>query len=157
MLDARRDGDLVICARTDAAGVEGLDAAIERSRLYMAAGADMAKPMGADTVEEIKRVIREVGGPHMATISQAAGGKHRDLGELEAAGVASVTFPSVALFAAAQAVRDTVATLKRERSLAGLSCKLMPLPDYYGLIGLAAQLAREEGYDRAAEVIARSS
>src|SRR6266700_2129923 len=64
MLDARRDLDLVICARTDAVGVEGLDAAIARSQLYIAAGADMAKPMGADTVEEIKRVLREVPGPH---------------------------------------------------------------------------------------------
>ena len=155
MLDARRDGDLVICARTDAAAVEGLDAAIARAALYMAAGADMAKPMGADTVEEIKRVIREVPGPHMATISQAAGGKHRDLGELEAAGVAAVTFPSVALFAAAQAVRDAVASLKSERLLAGLGAKLMPLPDYYELVGLNVQLAREEGYDRAAEALVR--
>jgi len=153
MLDARRDGDLVICARTDAASVEGLDAAIERGALYMAAGADMAKPMGADTVDEIRRVIREVPGPHMATISQAAGGKHRDLGELEAAGVAAVTFPSVALFAAAQAVREVVGTLKRERSLAGLGGKLLPLPDYYELVGLKAQLAREEGYDRDAEAL----
>jgi len=156
MLDARRDSDLVICARTDAAAVEGLDAAIARGALYVAAGADMAKPMGADTVEEIKRVISEVGGPHMATISQAAGGKQRDLGELEAAGVAAVTFPSVALFAAAQAVRDAVGTLKRERSLAPLGGKLMPLPDYYELVGLKAQLAREESYDRAAAALARS-
>src|ERR1700745_2530261 len=37
MLDARRDGDLVICARTDAAGVVGLDAAIERCQLFMEA------------------------------------------------------------------------------------------------------------------------
>src|SRR5215472_14959452 len=154
MLDARRDGDLVICARTDAAAVEGLDAAIARAALYMAAGADMAKPMGADTVEEIKRVIREVPGPHMATISQAAGGKHRDLGELEAAGVAAVTFPSVALFAAAQAVRQAVARLERDRSLAGVSERLMPLPDYYELIGLKAQLEREESYDRAAAALA---
>jgi methylisocitrate lyase len=150
MLDARRDRDLVICARTDAAAVEGLDAAIARASLYMAAGADMAKPMGADTIDEIKRVIREVPGPHMATISQAAGAKPRDLGEIEAAGVAAATFPSVTLFAAAQAVRDAVARLKGERSLAGLSGKLMPLPDYYELVGLKAQLAREEGYDRAA-------
>src|SRR5438874_8782063 len=53
MLDARRNPDLLICARTDAVGVEGLEAAIARSQLYMAAGADMAKPMGADTIEEI--------------------------------------------------------------------------------------------------------
>jgi 2,3-dimethylmalate lyase len=155
MLDARRDSDLVICARTDAASVEGLDAAIARSQLYMAAGADMAKPMGVDTIPEIKRVIREVPGPHMATISQAAGAKHRDLAELEAAGVAAVTFPSVALFAAAQAVREALATLKRDRSLAGLGPKLMPLPDYYELVGLNAQLAREESYDRAAEALIR--
>jgi 2-methylisocitrate lyase-like PEP mutase family enzyme len=154
MLDARRDQELVICARTDAAGVAGLDAAIERCQLFMQAGADMAKPMGADTIDDIRRVIREVGGPHLATISQAAGGKHRDLGELEAAGVAAVSFPSVALFAAAQAVRQAVATLKRDRSLAGVSERLMPLPDYYELIGLKAQLEREESYDRAAAALA---
>jgi methylisocitrate lyase len=155
MLDARRDGDVVICARTDAAGIAGLDAAIERCQLFMEAGADMAKPMGADAIEEIKRVIREVRGPHMATISQAAGAKHRDLGELEAAGVAAVSFPSVALFAAAQAVRQAVETLKRDRSLASVNDQLMPLPDYYELIGLKAQLDREESYDRAATALAR--
>ena len=153
MLDARRDADLIICARTDAAGVEGLDAAIERCQLFMAAGADMAKPMGADTIEEISRVLREVPGPHTATISQAAGARHRDLDALEAAGVAAVSFPSVALFAAAQAVRDAVAELKRDRSLARLGSSLMPLPDYYELIGLKPQLEREEAYDRAAAAL----
>jgi 2-methylisocitrate lyase-like PEP mutase family enzyme len=155
MLDARRDPDLLICARTDAASVEGLDAAIERSRLYIEAGADMAKPMGADTIADVKRVLREVPGPHMATISQAAGGKHRDLNELEAAGVSAATFPSIALFAAAQAVRHAVGTLKRERSLAGLGESLIPLPDYYELVGLNTQLAREESYDRAAAELVR--
>jgi 2,3-dimethylmalate lyase len=153
MLDARRDPDLIICARTDAAGVEGLDAAIERCQLFMAAGADMAKPMGADTIDEISRVLCEVPGPHMATISQAAGASHRDLDALEAAGVAAVSFPSVALFAAAQAVRDAVAALKRDRSLARLGSSLMPLPDYYELIGLKPQLDREEAYERAAAAL----
>ena len=45
-LDARRDPDFFIAARTDAAGVEGLDAAIERCQLFVAAGADLAKPQG---------------------------------------------------------------------------------------------------------------
>src|ERR1700724_4781698 len=55
-LDARQDPDFFIAARTDAAGVDGLNAAIERARLFMEAGADMAKPMGVDTIEDIKRV-----------------------------------------------------------------------------------------------------
>src|SRR6202167_3426336 len=59
-LDARRDGDMLIVARTDAPGVEGVDAAIARCRAFMAAGADAAKPQGIDAVTDIKRVIREV-------------------------------------------------------------------------------------------------
>ena len=65
--------------------IEGLEQAITRCQLFMEAGADMAKPMGVDTVADIKRVLREVEGPHMATLSQAAGPKARSLAELEAA------------------------------------------------------------------------
>jgi 2-methylisocitrate lyase-like PEP mutase family enzyme len=153
MLDAGRDPDLLICARTDAMGVDGLDAAIERCQLFMEAGADMAKPQGVDQVEDIKRVIREVPCPHMATISQAAGPKHRSLKDLEAIGVKAVTFPSVALFAATQAVRQVLGMLKRDRSLEAAGPHLMALPEYYDLIGLKDQLAREEDYDRAAAAL----
>jgi 2-methylisocitrate lyase-like PEP mutase family enzyme len=153
-LDARRDGDMLIVARTDAAGVEGIDSAIARCRLFMAAGADAAKPQGIDAIADIKRVIAEVPGPHFATISQAAGPRHRSLAELEEAGVATVSFPSVALFAAAHAVRHVAGKLKRERSLASVGDALIPLEDYYGLVGLRAMLAREEGYDRAAASLA---
>ena len=97
---------------------EGLDEAIGRCQLFMEAGADMAKPMGFDTIPEIKRAMREIPGPHMATLSQAAGPKARSLAELEAAGVCSATFPSIALFAAANAVRNVLRVLKREQ-LAG--------------------------------------
>jgi 2,3-dimethylmalate lyase len=149
-LDARRDADMLIVARTDAAGVEGVDSAIARCRLFMAAGADAAKPQGIDAIADIKRVMAEVPGPHFATISQAAGPKHRNLAELEAAGVATVSFPSVALFAAAHAVRQVAGQLRRERSLASVGDALIPLEDYYGLVGLRTILEREEGYDRAA-------
>src|SRR5208337_1186119 len=152
-LDARRDADLFIAARTDAAGVEGVEAAIARCRLFIEAGADMAKPMGVDTIAEIKRVMREVGGPHMATLSQAAGPKARSLAELEAAGVCAATFPSLALFAAAQAVRKVLGILKREDSLAPCQDLLIPLDDYYELVGLKPLLAREETYGQAAAAL----
>jgi methylisocitrate lyase len=38
---ARRDPNFVICARTDAAGIEGIDASIDRARAYADAGADL--------------------------------------------------------------------------------------------------------------------
>jgi methylisocitrate lyase len=133
-LDARRDLDFFIAARTDA---------------------DLAKPQGVDAIEDIKRVIREVDCPHMATLSQAAGPKRRSLEELEAAGVAAATFPSIALFAAAHAVRNVVGLLKRENSLTPTFEQLLPLDDYYALVGLKEQLAREEAYDKAAAALAR--
>jgi methylisocitrate lyase len=149
-LDARRDPDLFIAARTDAAALEGVDAAIARCQLFIEAGADMAKPMGVDTIPEIKRVLREVGGPHMATLSQAAGPKARSLEELEAAGVVAATFPSLPLFAAANAVRNVLRLLKRDNSLAPCQQHLVALEDYYEIVGLKPLLTREEAYDKAA-------
>jgi 2,3-dimethylmalate lyase len=152
-LDARQDPDFFIAGRTDAAAVEGPNAAIERCQLFMAAGADMAKPMGFDAVDEIKRAMREIPGPHMATLSQAAGNKKRSLEELEAAGVVAATFPSIALFAAANAVRNVLRILKRENSLTATFDHLLPLEDYYDLVGLKQMLGREESYDKAAAAL----
>ncbi len=152
-LDARTDPDLLIAARTDAFHVEGVESSIARCQLFMEAGADMAKPMGLDTIPEIKRALREIPGPHMATLSQAAGPKARSLPELEAAGVVAATFPSVALFAAANAVRNVLRTLKTENSLGPCQPQLIPLEDYYDLVGLKALLQREESYDKAAAAL----
>jgi len=154
-VDARRDSDFFIAARTDIAALEGVNVAIGRCQLFMEAGADMAKPQGVDSIDDIKRVMREVGGPHMATLSQAAGPKQRSLAELEAAGVVAASFPSIALFAAAHAVRNVLRILKRENSLAPTQQHLLPLDDYYELVGLKQQLAREESYDKVAAALVR--
>jgi len=149
-LDARRDGDLFIAARTDAAGVTSIEDAIERCQLFMEAGADMAKPMGVDTIPDIKRAMREIPGPHMATLSQAAGPKARSLKELDEAGVVAATFPSLPLFAAAKAVRDAIRTLKDRNDLMACNDQVLKLEEYYDLVGLKPMLAREEAYDKAA-------
>src|SRR5262249_29523121 len=91
----------------------------------------------------------------MATLSQAAGPKARSLEELEAAGVCAATFPSVALFAAAQGARNVLRLLKRGNSLAPCQEHFIPLDDYYELVGLKPLLAREESYDQAAAALVR--
>lgn len=150
-LDARRDPDLFIAARTDVMGIDGINAAIERCQLFMEIGADMAKPQGVDRIADISRVMSVVPGPHFATLSQAAGKASVTLDELEKAGVAAVSFPSAALFAAAGAVKRAMAALRRDRSIAAVAEELIGLDDYYALVELKPQLAREESYARAAE------
>jgi 2,3-dimethylmalate lyase len=110
------------------------------------------RPRG-HSAAEVSRVVREVDCPYLATFSQAAGTRHISLAALEAAGAAAVSFPSLSLFAAAKAVRDAVSVLKRENSLAATESLLMPLPEYYALVGLDEQHAREQAYDRAAAAV----
>lgn len=149
-LDARHDPDLVIIARTDAVALEGLDAALGRCRLYLEAGADLAKPQGVDTAEELAKVVEQVACPHIATQSQAAGRRHLDWDGLAALGVAGVTLPSTCLFAAAEGVRRALETARRDRSLAGVGAGVLALEDYYRLVGLEDQNEREAHIDRAA-------
>jgi methylisocitrate lyase len=152
-LDARHDGGLVICGRTDVASIDGLDAAIERCALFMQAGADMAMPQGVHALADMARVVREVPGPYMATLSHAAGRIHAGHAELESAGVAAACYPSLALFAAVQAVTQTMRELHEDGSLERANARAIGLEEYYALVGLAEQAEREQGYDGAAAAV----
>ena len=113
-------------------------------------GCDMAKPMGADRIEDVKRVIREIPCPHMANFSNANPKGWPPFDELEKAGAAMVSYPSAALFAAVGGVTRAMATLKRDRNLDAVRQELVALQDYYGLVGLDAQNAKEDEYLAAA-------
>ena len=145
-LDARKDEQLYIVARTDAVGVEGLDRAIERAQMYKEAGVDMAKAVGADTIESFSRLLREVPGPQMANMSNANPKGMPTPDEFDRAGAAMMTFPSVALFAAAGAVTRAMATLKRDHTYDAVRPDLCSLDDYYRLVGLSEQNAAEADY-----------
>jgi methylisocitrate lyase len=152
-LDARRDGALVICGRTDVASIDGLDAAIERCALFMQAGADMAMPQGVHAIPDMARVVREMPGPYMATLSHAAGRVHPGHAELESVGVAAACYPSLALFAAAQAVTQAMRELHEDGSLARANAHAIGLEEYYALVGLVEQAEREQAYDGAAAAV----
>jgi methylisocitrate lyase len=155
-LDARRDPDFVIVARTDVASLEGVDAALERCGIYAEAGADMIKPNGLDTRADIERVL-QIPRPFLATLSQAAGAARIDCADLAAMGVRGVTLPSLSLFAAAAGVRRALATLKSCNSLKAVEPDLLPLADYCELVGLATMVAREEQYDLQAQALLEST
>ena len=155
-LDARRDPDLFIVARTDALSVEGLDGAIERAQLYMDMGVDMAKVIGADQLDAFRRILREVPGAQMANMSNANPKGMPTPAEFEAAGAAMMTFPSAALFAAVGAVTRAMASLKKESSLDGARPGFCTLDEYYDLVGLERQQQSEQDYLTAArDVMAR--
>ena len=152
-LDARRDQDLYIVARTDALAVEGLDGAIERAQLYKDIGVDMAKVIGADRLDDFKRILREVPGPQMANMSNANPKGMPTPDEFEAAGASMMTFPSAALFAAVGEVTRAMGSLKKDRNLDAARPGFCTLQDYYELVGLDRQNKAEQDYLAAARAV----
>ena len=69
-VQARTDKNFLIIARTDARGVEGLEQAIERSKAYLLAGADMIFPEALESIEEFQRFRSQVPAPLMANMTE---------------------------------------------------------------------------------------
>jgi methylisocitrate lyase len=135
-LDARVDADLILCARTDARAVHGLDEAIERCQLYREAGADLLFVDAPISVEELRRVCSEIDGPCFANLVE--GGKTPILSarQLEAMGFAAVTWPVSASYAIARAVADVYAALLRDGTTNAVRDRMLDFAAFNSLIGL---------------------
>ncbi|MEY8565927.1 methylisocitrate lyase [Corynebacterium sp.] len=69
-VNERRDDSFVICARTDAAGVEGIDSAIERAKAYADAGADLIFTEALHTPADFEKFRSEVDTPLLANMTE---------------------------------------------------------------------------------------
>ncbi len=72
-VDARRDEDFVIIARTDAIAVEGFDAAIDRMNLYLESGADVGFVEAPQNRDQLESIPSKINGPALVNVFK--GGK----------------------------------------------------------------------------------
>ena len=86
-VDARNDPEFVIMARTDAAAVEGLDAAIERAVAYVEAGADMVFPEAMTSLDDYRKVKAAVSVPILANLTEFGSTPFYTTAELREEGV----------------------------------------------------------------------
>ena len=114
-VEARHNPDFVLIARTDARAVEGLDAAIDRARRYLDAGADVLFVEAMRSDAEIERVAAEFRGVPLV-FNWAEGGKTppQDFERLRALGFRLVLCPLSALLAATGAIREVLARIERD-------------------------------------------
>lgn len=89
----KTDPAFVVMARTDAASVEGLDAAIERAQLYRDAGADMIFAEALTTLDEYRKFTRAVKIPVLANITEFGKTPMFTTRELKSTGVRLVLYP----------------------------------------------------------------
>lgn len=117
------DSGFVICARTDAKGVEGFDSAVLRAKAYVSAGADMIFPEGLNNLSEFTTFANEMkslgdiglsstGGPFLlANMTEFGKTEHIHITDFEKAGYHSVIYPVSTLRVAMKAVEDMYAEL----------------------------------------------
>jgi 2-methylisocitrate lyase-like PEP mutase family enzyme len=113
--EARRDPDFVIKARTDAAGVLGIDAAIERLQAYERAGADHLVADAVLEAEHIAAVVAATQKP--VSVNMGFGIRQRNTTPLRTAqqlqdmGVAAVTYPRMLSAAAMTGMKHALDAL----------------------------------------------
>ncbi len=113
-VDARRDPEFVIMARTDALASEGLDAAIERACRYVAAGADMIFAEACTELAEYRRFTEAVNVPVLANITEFGKTPLFNLDELRSAGVGLALYPLSAFRAMSAAAETIFSTIREE-------------------------------------------
>ena len=128
-VDARRDPDMVIIARSDARAVEGLQASIDRVNAYLEAGADVGFVEAPQSAEELAAAARALIKPALVNIFE--GGKTPALParELEAMGYRIGIYPSQTHRAAIAAAKKVLAVLKRDGDTAAIEGELATFND----------------------------
>ncbi|TLY21526.1 MAG: methylisocitrate lyase [Nitrospirae bacterium] len=111
-VEARRDRDFLVVARTDARAVEGLDGAVKRARAYVDAGADAIFPEALESAEALAEEGVTV--PLVANMTEFGKTPYLTVKQFEALGYRLVLFPVTALRVAAKAIE---AMLEELRSL----------------------------------------
>ena len=102
-VDGKTDGDFFIIARTDALQREGLDAAIERARACIEAGADGIFAEAVQTLDEYRAFSAAIEAPILANITEFGATPLFNKDELATVGCAMVLYPLSAFRAMSKA------------------------------------------------------
>jgi methylisocitrate lyase len=133
-VDARRDSNFVIIARTDSRAVEGFDAAVERAQALVDAGADVLFPEALASLDEYERLCSTITVPVIANMTEFGKTElyHRD--QLASAGVKIIIYPVSLLRLAMGAAEMGLRTLKEQGSLQAAVSTMQTRAELYELL-----------------------
>ena len=115
--DARRDPDLMIMARTDAAATEGFEAAVERAQRYAQAGADVLFVEAVTELEHLQALPLLLSTPQL--INMVIGGKTpvTDAHALREMGYGLILYANAALQGAVAGMQRALDHLRTQQRL----------------------------------------
>lgn len=137
-VDARTDPGFVIMARTDAAGAEGIDSAIERAVAYVEAGADMIFPEAMRTLDDYRRFKAAVKVPILANLTEFGSTPFFTTSELRDADVDIALYCCGAYRAMNKAALHFYRTVRREGTQKHIVDTLQTREELYDFLGYHA-------------------
>ncbi len=136
-LAARTDSDFVIIARTDARGVNGFDDAIERARVFAKVGVDAIFVEAPQSEEELAEIPRRLPGvPLLVNVFKGGKTPMLPMEQLEKMGYRIAIYPSETQRAGIHAMRNALATLKREGTTESIDATLTTFKERDRVVGL---------------------
>ncbi|WP_337001657.1 MULTISPECIES: methylisocitrate lyase [unclassified Microbacterium] len=132
--DARRDENFLIMARTDIRAVEGLDAAIDRAKALVDAGADAVFPEAMRTLAEFEAMAEGLDVPILANMTEFGKSELFSVDQLRDAGVNLVIWPVSLLRISMGAAGRALDTLNDEGHLTSKLGEMQHRADLYDLI-----------------------
>ncbi len=137
-VDARADPDFVLMARTDAAAVEGIDAAIERAVAYVEAGADMIFPEAMKTLDDYRKFKQAVKVPILANLTEFGATPFFTVDELRSANVDIALYCCGAYRAMNKAALNFYETVRREGTQKSVVPAMQTREELYDFLGYHA-------------------
>lgn len=134
---ARRDPNFIICARTDAAGIEGVPAAIDRAKAYADAGADLIFTEALHTPAEFERFRAAVDTPLLANMTEFGKSQLLTVQQLSGIGYNVVIYPVTTLRLAMHAVEAGLREIADEGTQSGLLDRMQHRSRLYELLRYA--------------------
>ena len=144
--DARRDKELLIMARTDAAAVRGFNAAVERAQAYAEAGADLLFVEAVTELEHVRALPQRLSTPQL--MNMVIGGKTpitsaQELGQL---GYGLVLYANAALQGALAGMQRTLTQLRETQRIDEDPALVTPFAERQRLVGKGVWDGLEEKY-----------
>jgi methylisocitrate lyase len=136
VVEARREHDLFLVARTDARSAVSVDEAIARGQAARDLGADAVFIEAPESVAELEQIARAIPGPKVANMVEHGRTPLLSPDELHQLGFDLIVTPLAGLLGSAKALTDIYALLRREGTLRAHLDKLMPFDDFNDLVEL---------------------
>lgn len=146
-VDARKNNDFVIVARTDARATEGLDAAIERGLLYKDIGADAIFVEAPRSIDEMRKIGKSIKAPLVANMIEGGATPVLSSSEIHKMGFNLILYPLSVLYANTFATMQILKELRKSGTTKKLKNNLVNFDQFNEIVELSKFKRMEDKYE----------